>query len=125
MSVQQPTDPNDNPGPGMKKPAGAKQSRISVPDITARKGQAPLVCLTAYTTSMAQRLDPYVDLLLVGDSVGMVLYGFESTLPVTLDMMCQHGAAVRRGSAHALIVVDLPLAAIRRVRNKHSAAAPG
>ena len=108
MSVQQPNDPSDTAGPGPKKLSGAKQSRISVPDITARKGQSPLVCLTAYTTSMAQRLDPYVDLLLVGDSLGMVLYGFESTLPVTLDMMCQHGAAVRRGSTHALIVVDLP-----------------
>lgn len=106
MSAQNPTDPSDVPG--QKKLAGAKQTRISVPDITARKGQAPIVCLTAYTASMAQRLDPYVDLLLVGDSLGMVLYGFESTLPVTLDMMCQHGAAVRRGSAHALIVVDLP-----------------
>jgi 3-methyl-2-oxobutanoate hydroxymethyltransferase len=106
VSAQNPTDPSDVPG--QKKLAGAKQSRISVPDITARKGQAPIVCLTAYTASMAQRLDPYVDLLLVGDSLGMVLYGFESTLPVTLDMMCQHGAAVRRGSSHALIVVDLP-----------------
>ena len=108
MSVQQPNDPSDVPAAGIKKPTGAKQLRISVPDITARKGQAPVVCLTAYTTSMAQRLDPYVDLLLVGDSLGMVLYGFESTLPVTLDMMCLHGAAVRRGSSHALIVVDLP-----------------
>ena len=106
MSAQHPTDPSDVPG--QKKMAGAKQTRISVPDITARKGQSPIVCLTAYTASMAQRLDPYVDLLLVGDSLGMVLYGFESTLPVTLDMMCQHGAAVRRGSSHALIVVDLP-----------------
>ncbi len=108
MSAHQPNDPSDVPGAGTKKPTGAKQLRISVPDITARKGQAPVVCLTAYTASMAQRLDPYVDLLLVGDSLGMVLYGFDSTLPVTLDMMCQHGAAVRRGSSHALIVVDLP-----------------
>lgn len=112
MSVQQPSDPSDIAGTGVKKLAGAKQTRISVPDITARKGQSPIVCLTAYTASMAQRLDPYVDILLVGDSLGMVLYGFESTLPVTLDMMCQHGAAVRRGSAQAsaqaLIVVDLP-----------------
>jgi 3-methyl-2-oxobutanoate hydroxymethyltransferase len=57
---------------------------------------------------MARALDPHVDLLLVGDSLGMVIYGFESTLPVTLDMMVMHGAAVRRGSEHACLVVDLP-----------------
>src|SRR5260221_7438590 len=73
-----------------------------------RKGSAPIVCLTAYTTPMARLLDPHVDLLLVGDSVGMVLYGLPSTLPVTLEMMIAHGAAVMRGSTHALVVVDLP-----------------
>ena len=82
--------------------------RISVSDLRARKGGEPIVCLTAYTTPMAQRLDPHVDLLLVGDSLGNVIYGFDSTLPVTLDMMIAHGAAVRRGSLHACLVVDLP-----------------
>lgn len=82
--------------------------RVSTPQIRARKGKEPLVCLTAYTTQMAQRLDPHVDLLLVGDSLGMVLYGFDSTLPVTLDMMIAHGAAVMRGSKRACVIVDLP-----------------
>ena len=100
MSVQRPTEQG--------KPGGAKSARLSVPDIFARKGQEPIVCLTAYTTPMARRLDAHVDLLLVGDSLGMVLYGFDSTIPVTLDMMCQHGAAVCRGSSHALVVVDMP-----------------
>lgn len=82
--------------------------RISIPELDARKGGEPIVCLTAYTTPMARRLDRHVDLLLVGDSLGMVLYGFETTLPVTLDMMIAHGAAVRRGSDRALLVVDMP-----------------
>lgn len=82
--------------------------RITVPEIRARKGGEPIVCLTAYSASIAQRLDPHVDLLLVGDSLGMVLYGFESTLSVTVDMMIAHGAAVRRGSRRACLVVDMP-----------------
>lgn len=85
-----------------------RKKRISVTDIRARKGGEPIVCLTAYTTPVAERLDPIVDLILVGDSVGMVLYGFESTLPVTLEMMIAHGAAVRRGAKAACLVVDLP-----------------
>lgn len=86
----------------------ARIKRTSTPQIRSRKGAEPLVCLTAYTTPMAQRLDPHVDLLLVGDSLGMVLYGFDSTLPVTLDMMIAHGAAVMRGSERACVIVDLP-----------------
>lgn len=82
--------------------------RVSVPALRARKGGEPIVCLTAYTTPVARLLDPHVDLLLVGDSLGMVVYGFDSTLPVTLDMMIAHGAAVVRGSRHACVVVDLP-----------------
>ncbi len=82
--------------------------RITVPDLRRRKGGEPIVCLTAYTAPMAACLDPHVDLLLVGDSLGMVIYGFENTLPVTLDMMIAHGAAVRRGSTRACLVVDLP-----------------
>jgi 3-methyl-2-oxobutanoate hydroxymethyltransferase len=73
-----------------------------------RKGGGPYVCLTAYTAPMAGLLDPHADLLLVGDSLGMVLYGLESTVPVTLDMMIAHGAAVMRGSRHACVVVDMP-----------------
>ena len=82
--------------------------RKSTPQIRARKGGEPIVCLTAYTTQMARWLDPHVDLLLVGDSLGMVVYGFDSTLPVTLDMMIAHGSAVMRGSSHACVIVDLP-----------------
>ncbi|MBB3266467.1 3-methyl-2-oxobutanoate hydroxymethyltransferase [Azospirillum sp. OGB3] len=82
--------------------------RVSVPALRARKGGEPIVCLTAYTTPVARLLDPHVDLLLVGDSLGMVVYGFDSTLPVTLDMMIAHGGAVVRGSRHACVVVDLP-----------------
>ena len=85
-----------------------KQGRITVPAIRARKGAEPIVCLTAYTTPMAQRLDQHCDLLLVGDSLGMVVYGMESTLAVTVDMMINHGKAVMRGSANACVIVDLP-----------------
>lgn len=83
---------------------------LTVPDIAARKGGVPLVCLTAYTTPMARLLDPHADVLLVGDSLGMVVYGMDSTLPVTLDMMIAHGAAVVRGASRACVVVDLPFA---------------
>jgi 3-methyl-2-oxobutanoate hydroxymethyltransferase len=72
------------------------------------KGGTPIVGLTAYAAPIARLLDPHVDFMLVGDSLGMVVYGFDSTLPVTLEMMIAHGAAVMRGSARALIVVDLP-----------------
>ena len=86
----------------------SRVKRTSTPQIRARKGGEPIVCLTAYTTQMARRLDPHVDLLLVGDSLGMVVYGFDSTLPVTVEMMIAHGAAVMRGSEHACVIVDLP-----------------
>ena len=82
--------------------------RITVPAIRAMKGGDPVVCLTAYTTPMAQLLDPHIDLMLVGDSLGMVLYGMDNTLAVTLDMMIAHGAAVARGARRACVVVDLP-----------------
>jgi 3-methyl-2-oxobutanoate hydroxymethyltransferase len=72
------------------------------------RGEKKIVSLTAYTTPIARLLDPHVDLLLVGDSLGMVLYGHDTTLPVTLDIMIAHGAAVVRGSSHACVVVDLP-----------------
>ncbi|MEQ8164690.1 MAG: 3-methyl-2-oxobutanoate hydroxymethyltransferase, partial [Alphaproteobacteria bacterium] len=70
---------------------GARQKRMTVPEIRGRKTGAPIVGLTAYTAPMARLLDPHVDVLLVGDSLGMALYGFDSTLPVTLDMMVNHG----------------------------------
>lgn len=73
-----------------------------------RKGRAPSVWLTAYTAPVARLLDPHVDALLVGDSLGMVVYGLDSTLAVTLDMMIAHGAAVMRGSQRACVVVDMP-----------------
>jgi 3-methyl-2-oxobutanoate hydroxymethyltransferase len=82
--------------------------RISVPELKARKKGRPIVALTAYTTPMARLLDPHVDLLLVGDSLGMVLYGMETTLGVTTDLMVAHGKAVVRGSRRACVVVDLP-----------------
>lgn len=82
--------------------------RLTVPDIAARKGQEPVVVLTAYTAPMAGLLDPHCDVLLVGDSLGNVIYGFDTTLPVTLDMMIAHGAAVVRGSDHACVIIDMP-----------------
>jgi len=78
------------------------------PDIRARKGKAPLVVLTAYTTPMARLVDGHCDIALVGDSVGMVLHGLPSTLGVTLDMMILHGRAVLRGLTRAMAVIDMP-----------------
>ena len=92
-------------------PTPAPLKRLTVPAIAARKGGEPIVMLTAYTARMAQLLDPHCDLLLVGDSLGQVIYGLPSTLPVTLDMMIAHGAAVVRGSYHALVAIDLPFGA--------------
>ncbi|MCW0209947.1 MAG: 3-methyl-2-oxobutanoate hydroxymethyltransferase, partial [Achromobacter sp.] len=88
--------------------AAASTPRISVPAFRARKRQEPLVMLTAYTARMAELLDPHCDALLVGDSLAQTIYGLPSTVPVTLDMMIAHGAAVVRGSRRALIVVDMP-----------------
>ncbi len=87
--------------------AGSFQ-RLSPTQIRAMKSGTPIVCLTAYTTPMARLLDEYCDLLLVGDSLGMVLYGLESTIAVTLDMMIAHGKAVMRGVAKSCVVVDMP-----------------
>jgi 3-methyl-2-oxobutanoate hydroxymethyltransferase len=89
-------------------PTPAPMKRLTVPAVRARKGGEPLVMLTAYTVRMAQLLDPHCDILLVGDSLGQVIYGLPSTLPVSLDMMCAHGAAVVRGSWHAVVIVDMP-----------------
>ncbi len=85
--------------------------RSTVRDIGRRKEEGePLVCLTAYTAPMARLADEYADILLVGDSVGMVLYGMESTLPVTLDMMIAHGKAVASHTEQAFVVLDMPFA---------------
>lgn len=84
------------------------QKRITAPDIMALKGGEPIVSLTAYHAHTARIIDPYVDFMLVGDSLGMVMHGFESTVPVPLDLMIMHGSAVVRGSSRALVVVDLP-----------------
>ena len=89
-------------------PMPAPMKRLTVPAIRKAKGATPLVMLTAYTVRMAQLLDPHCDMLLVGDSLGQVIYGLPSTIPVTLEMMCAHGAAVVRGSYHAVVVIDMP-----------------
>lgn len=82
--------------------------RMTVPAFRSRKGGVPLVCLTAYTTPEARMLDPHCDLLLVGDSLGMVVHGLPTTVGVTLEHMIMHGQAVVRGALRALVVVDLP-----------------
>jgi 3-methyl-2-oxobutanoate hydroxymethyltransferase len=89
-------------------PTPVPMKRLTVPAIQARKGKEPIVMLTAYTARMAQLLDPHCDMLLVGDSLGQVIYGLPSTLAVTLDMMCAHGAAVVRGSYHSVVIIDMP-----------------
>ena len=94
-------------------PTPAPMKRLTVPAILARKTgpepvAEPVVMLTAYTARMAQLLDPHCDMLLVGDSLGQVIYGLPSTIPVSLEMMCAHGAAVVRGSWHSVVVIDMP-----------------
>lgn len=92
-------------------PPPGSPRKVTVPDITAHKranGAVPLVALTAYTALTAKLLDEHVDLILVGDSLGMVLYGFENTLSVTLEMMIAHGQAVMRGARRPCVIVDMP-----------------
>ena len=91
--------------------ATAETKRPVPPDIRARKGGVPLVMLTAYTTPVARLVDPHCDIVLVGDSVGMVLHGLPSTLGVTMEMMILHGRAVARGLSRAMLVVDMPFGA--------------
>lgn len=88
--------------------AQAETRRLTVPDIRARKGGVPIVALTAYHAHTARLVDAHCDVILVGDSLGMVMHGLESTVPVTLDMMILQGRAVMRGSQRALVVVDMP-----------------
>ena len=89
-------------------PVSAPMKRVTVPAVRQRKGKEPLVMLTAYTVRTAQLLDPHCDMLLVGDSLGQVIYGLDTTVRVTLDMMIAHGAAVVRGSYRSVVVIDLP-----------------
>ena len=93
-------------------PTPVPGKRMTVPALRARKvggvTEQPIVMLTAYTMRTAQLLDPHCEILLVGDSLGQVIYGLPSTVPVTLEMMCAHGAAVVRGSWHSLVAVDMP-----------------
>jgi 3-methyl-2-oxobutanoate hydroxymethyltransferase len=93
-------------------PTPAPMKRLTAPAIRERKVDGvtaePIVMLTAYTARSAQLLDAHCDLLLVGDSLGQVIYGLPSSVPVTLDMMIAHGAAVVRGSYHAAVIVDMP-----------------
>ena len=89
-------------------PALKSSNTITIADITRRSEAGSIVALTAYSKYMATLIDPYVDLILVGDSLGMVLYGMESTLEVSLDMMIAHGKAVMRGAQRACVVVDMP-----------------
>lgn len=88
--------------------AEVKTARVTVPQLRARKGGEPIACLTCYHAHTARLLDPLVDLMLVGDSLGMVMHGMENTLGVSLDLMILHGKAVMRGSNQALVVVDMP-----------------
>ncbi|MCP5072583.1 MAG: 3-methyl-2-oxobutanoate hydroxymethyltransferase [Rhodobacteraceae bacterium] len=88
--------------------SGKKRKKMTVPVFSARKGGAPLVCLTAYTAHVAHLVDEQADMILVGDSLGMVIHGMPNTLGVTLEHMIMHGQAVMRGADKALVVVDLP-----------------
>lgn len=92
----------------MSKQSQASINRVTAPDIFRRKGGESMVALTAYTAPMAAILDEYCELLLVGDSTGMVAHGFSSTVPVTIDMMILHGQAVMRGARKAMVVIDMP-----------------
>jgi 3-methyl-2-oxobutanoate hydroxymethyltransferase len=92
--------------------------RISAPDIRARKGGNPIVSLTSYHAHTAALLDKHCDVILVGDSLGMVMHGLESTIPVTLDMMILQGKAVMRGSSRALVVVDMPFGSYEASREQ-------
>src|SRR5499433_1225100 len=94
------------------------QKRLTAPDIRARKGGAPIVMLTSYHAHTARILDQHCDVILVGDSLGMVMHGLETTVPVTLDMMILQGHAVMRGSKRALVVVDMPFGSYESSREQ-------
>lgn len=88
--------------------AQAPIRRFTAPQIAARKGDVPIVALTAYTAPLAAAVDAHAEVILVGDSLGMVIHGLPSTVGVTMEMMILHGQAVMRGSARAMVVVDMP-----------------
>src|SRR5215468_338472 len=96
----------------------SEQRRLTAPDIRARKGGEPIVALTSYHAHTARIVDQHCDVILVGDSLGMVMHGLETTVPVTLDMMILQGLAVMRGSRHALVVVDLPFGSYEASREQ-------
>ncbi len=110
-------------------PTPAPMKRLTIPAIRQRKVDGvtvePVVMLTAYTARQAQLLDVHCDLLLVGDSLGQVIYGLPSSVPVTLEMMAAHGAAVVRGSYHAAVVVDMPFGAYEASPQQAFASAAG
>ena len=99
-------------GTSRANPTPAPLRRLTIPALRARKVDGvtaePIVSLTAYTARQAQLLDAHCDLLLVGDSLGQVIYGLPSSVPVTLEMMAAHGAAVVRGSYHSVVIIDMP-----------------
>src|ERR1700687_5643190 len=95
-----------------------EQRRLTAPDIRAKKGGEPIVALTSYHAHTARLLDRHCDLILVGDSLGMVMHGLETTVPVTLDMMILQGLAVMRGSKRALVVVDMPFGSYEASREQ-------
>jgi 3-methyl-2-oxobutanoate hydroxymethyltransferase len=97
--------------------------RLTAPDIRARKGGDPIVSLTAYHAHTARIVDLYCDVILVGDSLGMVMHGLETTIPVTLEMMILQGRAVMRGSRRALVVVDMPFGSYEASREQAFASA--
>jgi len=97
------TEPNADPGSDSRPPRPT-----TVRDLQGRKGGTPIVCLTAYTAPMARLLDAHADLLLVGDSLGMAVYGMETTLDVSVEMMINHGRAVAKTAERACVVIDLP-----------------
>ena len=88
--------------------AQSANKRKTAPDLRARKNGEPIVMLTSYHAQTAALVDRYCDIILVGDSVGNVMHGFQTTVPVTLEMMILHGSGVVRGSRNALVVVDMP-----------------
>ncbi|SER53761.1 3-methyl-2-oxobutanoate hydroxymethyltransferase [Rhizobium sp. NFR03] len=98
--------------------SATSRRRLTPSAVQALKGERPIVSLTAYTTPIARLLDPHVDFLLVGDSLGMVLYGMDSTLGVTLEMMIAHGQAVMRGTSAACVVVDMPFGSYQESREQ-------
>jgi 3-methyl-2-oxobutanoate hydroxymethyltransferase len=96
----------------------AEVKRLTAPDIRARKGATPIVALTSYHAHTAAIVDLHCDVILVGDSLGMVMHGLETTVPVTLDMMILQGLAVMRGSRRALVVVDMPFGSYEASREQ-------